>query len=99
MEEALATEHGERLFRKRSVIVEPVFGQIKEARGIRRFRRRGFGACASEWRLICTTHNLLKLWRSGRYPPRSGPTGGRPPRVSHRPRRRAIHHRRQPPGP
>jgi transposase len=97
MAEALATEYGERLFRKRSVIVEPVFGQIKEARGIRRFRRRGFGACASEWRLICTTHNLLKLWRSGRYPPRSGPTGERPPRVSQPPRRRASHRRPQPP--
>lgn len=99
MAAALATEHGEWLFRRRSVIVEPVFGQIKEARGIRRFRRRGVRACASEWRLICTTHNLLKLWRSGRYPPRSGPTGGRPPRISQPPRRRTIRHRPQPPGP
>ncbi|HEV8638406.1 MAG TPA: transposase [Chloroflexota bacterium] len=53
-------------YNRRSVIVEPVFGQIKEIRGIRRFRRRGFGACASEWRLICAGHNLLKLWRMGR---------------------------------
>lgn len=90
MEAALASEPGERLFGRRSVIVEPVFGQIKEARGIRRFRRRGFGACASEWRLICTTHNLLKLWRSGRYPPPPRSTGDRPPRASQpvsRPRR------------
>jgi len=90
MTAALATDHGERLFRRRSVIVEPVFGQIKEARGIRRFRRRGVQACASEWRLICTTHNLLKLWRSGRYPPRSGVTADRPPRASRQPRRRTI---------
>jgi transposase len=53
-------------YNRRSAIVEPIFGQIKEVRGIRRFRRRGFRACASEWRLICTTHNLLKLWRSRR---------------------------------
>jgi transposase len=98
MAEALATAHGERLFRKRSVIVEPVFGQIKEARGIRRFRRRGLAACASEWRLICTTHNLLKLWRSGRYSPRSGPTGWPPPRVGQQARRRTTRHRPQPPG-
>lgn len=57
-------------YARRSVIVEPIFGQIKEVRGIRRFRRRGSVACASEWRLICTTHNLLKLWRYGR---RTGP--------------------------
>jgi hypothetical protein len=98
MAAALASEDGERLFRKRSVIVEPVFGQIKEARGIRRFRRRGFAACASEWRLICTTHNLLKLWRSGRYLPRSGATDDRPPRASRSSRRRTIPHRRRPPG-
>jgi transposase len=92
MEAALASEQGERLFQRRSVIVEPVFGQIKEARGIRRFRRRGFGACASEWRLICTTHNLLKLWRSGRYRP-SRPAGDRPARAS----RPTIRGRRQRP--
>jgi transposase len=99
MAAALATEHGERLFRRRSVIVEPVFGQIKEARGIRRFRRRGVRACASEWRLICTTHNLLKLWRSGRYPPRSGARAARLPRANQPPRRRPTDRRRQPPGP
>lgn len=93
METALATERGERLFRKRSVIAEPVFGQIKEARGIRRFRRRGFGACTSEWRLICTTHNLLKLWRSGRRGPGQWPNGpvDAPRRRSNRPAHRAPH--------
>jgi len=99
MAAALASEDGEWRFRKRSVIVEPVFGQIKEARGIRRFRRRGVTACASEWRLVCTTHNLLKLWRSGRYPPPSRPTGGRPPRVGRPTRRHASRTRRQPPAP
>lgn len=99
MEAALATERGERLFRRRSVIVEPVFGQIKEGRSIRRFRRRGLAACASEWRLICTTHNLLKLWRSGRYLPASGPAGGRPPRAGHPRHHLTSHQRRRPPNP
>ena len=49
-------------------MIEPVFGQIKENRGIRRFQRRGFQAGASEWQLIAATHNLRKL-----YPPHSAP--------------------------
>jgi Transposase DDE domain len=44
-------------------IIEPVFGQIKHARGIRGFMRRGKAAVDSEWKLICGTHNLLKLYR------------------------------------
>jgi len=70
---------------RRGVIVEPVFGQVKENRGIRRFRRRGLGACASEWRLICATHNLLKLWRTGRAarPPSPPPRSGRTDRHRH----------------
>lgn len=43
--------------------MEPVFGQIKEVHGCDGFMRRGYSACLSEWRVICTTHNLLKLWR------------------------------------
>jgi hypothetical protein len=43
--------------------VEPVFGQIKEARGIRGFRLRGLLNVTSEWKLICATNNLLKLFR------------------------------------
>ena len=48
---------------RRKITVEPVFGQIKEARGIRRFRFRGLRRVAQEWKLICATHNLLKLFR------------------------------------
>jgi hypothetical protein len=44
-------------------MVEPVFGQIKSNRRIGRFKRRGRAAARSEWRLIATTHNLLKLHR------------------------------------
>jgi hypothetical protein len=45
------------------VIVEPVCGQIKEVRGFRRFLLRGLDNIRGEWRLVCLTHNLLKLWR------------------------------------
>ncbi|MDI6817004.1 MAG: transposase, partial [Actinomycetota bacterium] len=43
--------------------VEPVFGQIKDARGCDGFMRRGKDASDSEWKLMSLTHNLLKLWR------------------------------------
>lgn len=63
MERKLLTERGRALYAKRSRTVEPVFGQIKGARGCDRFMRRGKSACDSEWKLCCATHNLLKLWR------------------------------------
>jgi hypothetical protein len=66
MERKLLTERGRKLYKLRGQTVEPVFGQIKDARGIDKFMRRGFEACRSEWSLICATHNLLKLWRSGK---------------------------------
>jgi len=53
---------------KRKQIVEPVFGQIKESRGFRRFLLRGLENVSAEWDLICLTHNLLKLFRSGLMP-------------------------------
>jgi transposase len=52
------------LYKQRSQIIEPIFGQIKDPRRIRGFQRRGLGAVDAEWKLICTTHNLLKLWRA-----------------------------------
>ena len=48
-------------YRLRKQVVEPVFGQIKQARGFRQFLRRGLIQVQSEWSLICTVHNLLKL--------------------------------------
>ena len=57
---------GKALYARRKVIVEPVFGQIKEARGFRRFLLRGLAHIRGEWRLVCLTHNLLKMWRYGR---------------------------------
>jgi hypothetical protein len=47
----------------RSQTIEPVFGQLKTVQGAQRFMRRGLGACEAEWKLLCGTHNLLKLWR------------------------------------
>jgi len=59
------TPAGKALYARRKVIVEPVFGQIKEARGFRRFLLRGLDNIRGEWRLVCLTHNLLKIWRYG----------------------------------
>jgi hypothetical protein len=64
----LRTPTGKKVYSKRKETVEPVFGQIKEARGIRRFLLRGLGSVQAEWSLICATHNLLKLFRSGWSP-------------------------------
>jgi hypothetical protein len=61
MRAILATEAGLASYRLRKTTVEPVFGQIKDVRGIRRFRLRGKDLVSGEWMFICTTHNLLKL--------------------------------------
>ena len=66
MKQKLKTEMGRNLYRMRKAIVEPVFGQIKEWRGFRRFSFRGLQKVRAEWQLICLTHNLLKLYRSGK---------------------------------
>ena len=69
MERKLLTKRGRTLYKMRGIVVEPVYGQIKEVQGFRRFMRRGFDAATSEASLVATTHNLLKLWRSGRVSP------------------------------
>jgi transposase len=63
MKAKLASEAGKARYAKRKETIEPVFGQVKDVRGARRFLRRGLVACAAEWKLLCGTHNLLKLWR------------------------------------
>jgi transposase len=68
MERKLTTQKGQMLYSKRKQIVEPVFGQIKEVRGFRRFSLRGLSNVAAEWDIICLTHNILKLFRSGWVP-------------------------------
>lgn len=61
MNAKLAEPEGSELYSRRSHTIEPVFGNIKANLGYRRFSRRGLPAVNSEWRLICTAHNLLKL--------------------------------------
>jgi Transposase DDE domain len=65
MRAKLLTASGRAVYARRKTIVEPVFGQIKEARGFRRFLLRGLAPIRGEWRLVCLTHNLLKIWRYG----------------------------------
>ena len=75
----LTTKRGRARYARRKVIVEPVFGQIKEPGGFRRFHLRGRTKTSAEWRLICAVHNLGKLFRSGRTGrviPGWGPAGG-----------------------
>ena len=50
----------------RKQVVEPVFGQIKQARGFRQFLLRGLSQLASEWSWVCSVHNVLKLARARR---------------------------------
>ena len=63
MARKLRTIKGRCTYAKQEHIVEPVFGQIKQARGIKRFTFRGIKRVTAEWNLICITHNLLKLYR------------------------------------
>jgi transposase len=66
MREKLRPEAGRAVYKMRKAIVEPVFGQIKEQRGFRRFSLRGKENVSREWQLVCAVSNLLKLFRTGR---------------------------------
>lgn len=68
MKQKLRTEPGRAVYKMRKAIVEPVFGQIKAARGIRAFLLRGLVKVSAEWKLICAAHNVLKMFRSGYRP-------------------------------
>jgi hypothetical protein len=59
------TKKGRAEYARRKVIIEPVFGQIKAGQGFRNFLMRGLEKMQGEWTLVCLTHNLLKLFRSG----------------------------------
>ena len=63
MSRKLHTKAGAAVYALRKTIVEPVFGQIKQARGFRQFLLRGLAKVQGEWSLVCTTHNILKLHR------------------------------------
>jgi transposase len=62
MRRKLQTLRGREAYAKRQVLPEPAFGQIKQARSFRQFLRRGLEAVGEEWALVCTTHDILKLY-------------------------------------
>jgi hypothetical protein len=68
MRHKLRAAEGQAVYKLRKAVVEPVFGQIKEARGFRRFLLRGLEKVQGEWQMIGATHNLLKLFPSGWSP-------------------------------
>ncbi len=61
MRRKVRSEEGREHYRHRKFVVEPVFGQIKQGRGLRQFLLRGFGKVKAEWKLMSLTHNLRKL--------------------------------------
>jgi transposase len=63
MRRKLQTKAGAAVYAARKAIVEPVFGQIKQARGFRQFLLRGINKVRGEWALVCATHNILKMYR------------------------------------
>lgn len=65
MARKLSTKRGREVYGKRKTIVEPVFGQVKRARGFLQFSLRGLAKMRGEWALVCLTHNLLKLFGAG----------------------------------
>jgi transposase len=62
MKRTLKTKAGKAVYAARKTIVEPVFGQIKQARGFRQFLLRGIHKVRGEWSLLCLTHNILKIY-------------------------------------
>ena len=63
MARKLRTKRGRKEYARRKAIIEPIFGQAKQGRGFRQFLLRGLQKMKSEWKLVCLTHNLLKLFR------------------------------------
>jgi transposase len=62
MKRKLQTKVGKAVYAARKCVVEPVFGQIKQARGFRQFLLRGLKKVQGEWALLCMTHNILKIY-------------------------------------
>jgi IS5 family transposase len=62
MKRKLQTKVGKAIYAARKCVVEPVFGQIKQARGFRQFLLRGKTKVQGEWALVCLTHNILRLY-------------------------------------
>jgi len=64
MRQKLRTREGQQIYRRRQALVEPIFGTLKEQRGMRRFRRRGLAAVSTEWMLAAIAYNLTRMLRS-----------------------------------
>jgi len=64
MARKLLTIPGRAMYAWRQILPEPVFGQIKHGRGFRQFLRRGVQRVGQEWSMVCTAHNILKLYRA-----------------------------------
>jgi hypothetical protein len=64
MRQKVTSPEGRAIYGRRKVIAEPVFGQIKQARGFRRFSLRGLAKVASEKGIVCLCQNVLKLFRA-----------------------------------
>ncbi len=67
MKRKLQTKVGRAVYAARKCVVEPVFGQIKQARGFRQFLLRGKKKVKGEWALLCLTHNVLRLFTAMQY--------------------------------
>ena len=67
MKRKLQTKVGKAVYAARKCVVEPVFGQIKQARGFRQFLLRGKKKVKGEWALVCLTHNILRLYAAMQY--------------------------------
>ena len=67
MKQKLKTKVGKAVYAARKCVVEPVFGQIKQARGFRQFLLRGKEKVKGEWSLLCLTHNVLRLYTAMQY--------------------------------
>jgi len=63
MRAKLRTREGRKIYQRRQAVVEPVFGILKEQRGMRKFRRRGLAAVSTEWMLAAIAYNLTRMAR------------------------------------
>lgn len=76
MDRKLRTKRGRAIYRQRGAIVEPVFGQMKDRQGARRFSMRGLERCRGEWQLDAAVHNLRKLHRESVHRAKNEANGG-----------------------
>ncbi len=96
MARKLRSKRGSAIYSHRKAIVEPVNGQIKEAKGLRRFSSRGLEKVDGEWSLIAATHNLRKLFRNRRSHQQPPELNQDPPKAIHSSRENRSCHTMRP---